>query len=73
MLGLLAAFSSSREAHCSRKRSVAILMTPSSASLSPEVGKGIWLRQRNVLVKSGPTMGKEMNDQRLKQSCLVIV
>ena len=72
MLGLLAALSSSREAHCSRRRSLAILMTPSSASPSPSVGQGIWLRQRNVLVKSAPSVQEE-KDQILNQSCLVSV
>lgn len=54
ILGLLAAFNSSREAHCCNRSSVACLTSSASSTVSPSAGHEIWLKQRNVLVKSAP-------------------
>lgn len=59
MVGLLAALSSSRVAHCPSRSSVAFLTCSSSSSPSPSLGQVIWLRQRKVLVKSAPARRTE--------------
>ena len=52
IVGLLATFSSSTEAHCCRMRSTG---GPTVApSLSPSSGQGTRLSRRKVLVKSAP-------------------
>lgn len=58
MAGLLAALSSSKEAHCSKRRSV-VFLSPSCPSASPSAGQEIWLKLRKVLVKSAPAGDKQ--------------
>ncbi len=68
MLGLFAALSSSREAHCCRRSSAACFIVSLSSSPSCGDGQEIWLKLRKVLVKSAP---KRRNSKRAIRGIII--
>lgn len=64
MVGLFAALSSSREAHCCRRSSAACFIASLSSSPSCGVGQEIWLKLRKVLVKSAPKRSNRKREIR---------